>query len=84
MRSTPEGQPLTQSMDTHQRREGSTSFEFPDRVEHPNRYGDMSWSAADTEIDDSLRAGVDSDEYTFLNVRMNGVVNYGTNDIPTY
>ena len=51
-------------MDTHQgRREGS---EFPDRVEHPNRYEDMSWSAADTEIDDSLRAGVDSDERTFL------------------
>ena len=83
--STPEGQPLTQSMDTHQReREGSTSSEFPDRVEHPNRYEDMSWSAADTEIDDSLRAGVDSDERTFLNVQMNGVVNYGTNEKPTY
>ena len=81
-RSTPEGQSITQSMDTHQgRREGS---EFPDRVEHPKRYEDMSWSAADTEIDDSLRAGVDSDERTFLNVQMNGVVNYGTNEKPTY
>ena len=84
-RSTPEGQPLTSSIDTHQiRREDSTASEFPDRVEHPDRYEDMSWSVPDAVIDDSLQASVDSDERTSLNVRMNGVADYGTNDKPTY
>ena len=85
-RMTPEGQPLTQSTGTQQRRrEVSTSSEIPDRLENPHRYQDMSWSVADTEIDDPLQAGgTDTDEHTSLTIQMNQVVNYGTNTESTH
>ena len=80
-RTTPEGQPLTQSTETQQRRgEVSTSSEVPDRVENPHRYQHMSWSVTDT--DDPLQG--DADEHTSLIVRMSQVVNYGTINEPTY
>ena len=85
-RITPEGQPLTQSTGTQQRRrrELSTSCEIPDRLENPHQYQVMSWSVADTEIDDSLHGGPDADEHTCLTMRMSQVVNYGTNTEPTH
>ena len=84
-RTAPEDQPLTQSTGTQRRRrELSTSSEIPDRVENPHRYQDMSWSVADTEIDDPLHGGPDADEHTSLTVRMSQVVNYGTNTEPTH
>ena len=80
-RITPEGQPLTQSTETQQRRgEVSTSSEVPDRVENPHRYQHMSWSVTDT--DDPLQG--DADEHASLIVRMSQVVNYGTINEPTY
>ena len=85
-RTTPEGQPLTQSTCTKQRRrEVSTSSEIPDRLENPHRYQDMSWSVADIKIDDPLQGGgPDADEHTSLTIRSNKAVNYGTNTEPTH
>ena len=84
-RTMPEDQSLSQSTGTRQRRrEVSTSSEIPDRLENPHRYQDMSWSVADSEIDDPLQGDADADEHTSLIVRMNQVVNYGTNTEPTY
>ena len=53
-------------------------------MENPHRYQDMSWSVADSEIDDPLQGDADADEHMSLIVRMNQVVNYGTNTEPTY
>ena len=84
-RTTPEGQPLTQSTGIQQqRREVSTSSEIPDRLENPHRYQDMSLSVADTEIDDLLQGGTDVDERTSLTIQTNKAVNYGTNTEPTH
>ena len=84
-RTTPEGQPLTQSTGTQQRRRDiSTTSEIPDRLENPHRYQDMSWSVADTEINDPLQGDADADEHTSLTIRMNEVVKYGTNTEPTH
>ena len=80
-RTTPEGQPLTQSTGTRRR---AISSEVPDRVENPQRYQDMSWSVADTDIDDPLQGDADADEHTSLTVQMSQAVNYGTNDTPTH
>ena len=82
-RTTPEGQPLTQSTGTR-RRDISISSEIPDRVKNPQRYQDMSWSVADTNIDEPLQGDTDADEHTSLAVQMRQVVNYGTNDTPTH
>ena len=84
-RTMPEDQLLSQSTGTRQRRrEVSTSTEIPDRLENPHRYQDISWSVADSEIDDPLQGDADADEHMSLIVRMNQVVNYGTNTEPTY
>ena len=84
-RTTPKDQPLSQSTGTQQRRrEVSTSTEIPDRLENPHRYQDISWSVADSEIDDPFQGDADANEHTSLIVRMNQVVNYGTNTEPTY
>ena len=82
-RTTPEGQPLTQSTGTR-RRDISISSEVPDRVENPHRYQHMSWSVADTDIDEPLQGDADTDEHTSLTVQMKQVVNYGTNTQQTY
>ena len=44
----------------------------------------MSWSVADTDIDDPLQGDADTDEHTSLTVQMKQVVNYGTNTQQTY